>query len=133
MVTLLALLTLSSLPVAAQNNITVKGQVKNETGQAVPGAAIMLKGAKAGVAADTSGSFTISAPATGTLVFSSVGYATQEVAIQNRAQLSVVLTSISGKLEDVIVVGYGSQRKKDATGAVTSVSGTTLWKYLPRT
>ncbi|WP_295122757.1 TonB-dependent receptor [uncultured Chitinophaga sp.] len=113
-------------PIYAQNNITIRGQVRSDRGQAVPGAAIALKGTSRGVAADTAGNFTIQAPGTGTLVISSIGYSPNEVPIQNRNQLLVVLTTNVGSLTDVIVVGYGSQRKKDVTGAVTSVSGSTL-------
>lgn len=125
-VILLALQVLYSQPAFAQSTITVKGQVKNEKGQAVPGAAITVKGTSGGIAADTAGNFTISTSPTAILVFSSVGYQSQEVPVQHRTEILVVLVTSAGNMEDVIVVGYGSQRKKDVTGAVTSVSGNTL-------
>src|SRR5437867_2344324 len=82
-ITFSALLTIfSSFSVFAQNTIRVKGHVTNESGQAVPKVSVVLKGTSNGVTANDNGDFEISAPSNGTLVISSVGYGSKEVAVQ---------------------------------------------------
>ena len=111
----------------AQNNITVRGRVLNETGQGVPNASITVKGTSIGVSSNSTGDFEISAPSNGTLVISSVGFAPLEVGIGGRTNLSVALQASAGTdLEQVVVIGYGAQRKKDVTGSTVSVKGETL-------
>jgi len=109
-----------------QNTIMVRGQVKNENGQPIPGASVTVKGTTSGTACDESGNFTINVPSAGTLVISSIGYLAKEVAVNNRNKIAITLSAAVTSMQDVIVVGYGSQRKKDVTGAVTSVTGATL-------
>ena len=118
---LLMLLT-SANNIFAQKAHTVSGTVTDEQGTAVSGASIRIKNASGGISTDSSGRFRLDVPnANGILVISSVGYATQEVAIRNRAAIEVRLTSTSASLNDVIVVGYGTQRKRDVTGSVISL------------
>jgi TonB-linked SusC/RagA family outer membrane protein len=125
-IVLLVLQSLFSLSLYAQSTIRVKGQVKNETGQPVPGASVSIKGTSTGSACDEAGNFLITVSPAATLVISSIGYTPREVAINSRTQIDVTLTAAAGTMQDVIVVGYGSQRKKDVTGAVASVSAATL-------
>jgi TonB-linked SusC/RagA family outer membrane protein len=101
----------------------VSGQVKNESGQPVPGASVVVKGQTRGVACDVDGRFEISAPAKGVLVISSVGFSRSEVPVNNRAMLSIVLTSLASTVNDVVVIGYGTQRKEAVTGSVASIKG----------
>ena len=108
----------------AQNTIRVKGHVTNESGQPVPKVSVVLKGTSNGVTGNDNGDFEMSAPSNGTLVISSVGYGSKEVAVQQ--SVSVTLGSLTANLNEVIVVGYGTQRKRDVTGAVASVSAATL-------
>lgn len=106
----------------AQNK-TVSGKVSDEKGSPVVGASVVVKGTTTGTSTDAAGTFKLSVPSTATtLVISYVGYASQEVNISNSTDVSVSLapTTTSG-LTDVVVVGYGTSRKKDLTGAVTSV------------
>jgi TonB-dependent starch-binding outer membrane protein SusC len=115
-----------SLSMYAQNNIRVRGHVTNETGQPVPKVSVVIKGTSTGVTGNDNGDFEINAPANAALVISSVGYNRVEVNINNRQSISVTINSLAGSMNEVIVVGYGTQRKRDVTGSVVSVSGTTL-------
>ncbi|RRB12819.1 SusC/RagA family TonB-linked outer membrane protein [Larkinella knui] len=104
---------------------TVKGRVLDDKGTGLPGATVLLKGsANLGTATDTEGQFTLNVPdGNGTLVISSIGFTSQEVAIGNRATLpDIRLTSDVKALTEVVVVGYGTQRRKDLTGAVAVVN-----------
>ncbi|BAV06825.1 TonB-linked outer membrane protein, SusC/RagA family [Filimonas lacunae] len=108
----------------AQNTTKVTGQVKNESGQPVPQASVTVKGRSGGVSADENGNFVITVSPTATLVVSSVGYNSIEVPVNNRASVLVTLTTAtSSTTNEVIVIGYGSQRKKDVTGSVASIAG----------
>jgi TonB-dependent starch-binding outer membrane protein SusC len=86
------------------------------------GATVHVKGGSATTQTDASGRFTIVAPINGTLVFSYVGYASYEEAIRNRSFLNIQMNSSIRQLGDVVVVGYGTQAKKDLTGSVASIS-----------
>lgn len=99
----------------------VRGQIVDENDQAIPGASVLVKGTATGVAADLDGNYSISAPSTGTLVFSFIGYTPKEVAIGNQSQINVKLTPDVSDLEEVVVVGYGTVRKSQLTGAISSV------------
>lgn len=121
-----AFLLLAVVFLQAQN-ITVRGRVLNESGQGVPNASITVKGTTDGVSSSNDGSFEISAPSNGTLVISSVGFASQEIAINGRTTISTALqTSAGTDLEQVVVIGYGAVRKRDVTGSTVSVGGEKL-------
>ncbi len=108
--------------VAMAQNITVKGRVLKDDGQPVQGASVQLKGATAGTTTNDNGDFSISVPSNGTLVISAVDFVTQEIKINNRTTVSVKLAAIDKTLDAVVVVGYGTQRKRDVTGSVVSVN-----------
>src|SRR6476620_770649 len=72
--------------------------------------------------------YSISAPGNGSLVFSSIGFATQSVPINNRTTIAIKLVNTEQQLEQVVVVGYGTQRRKDVTGAVASIAGAEIAK-----
>ena len=110
-----------SLTASAQN-ITVKGRITNETGQPVPGASVFVKGTTVGVSSNAEGNFEISSPSNAALIISSVGYATKEVNVSGQTTLNVRLGTSSTDLEQVVVVGYGTQRRKDITGSIVSVT-----------
>jgi TonB-linked SusC/RagA family outer membrane protein len=114
-----------ALPVFAQN-IRVKGLVVNDAGQAVARPSVLVKGTTIGVTGDDNGNFEINAPSNGTLVISAVDFTTQEVKINGQTTLGVALVSLNKSLGEVVVTGYGTQRKKDVTGAVVSLRGATL-------
>ncbi len=123
------LLSLFTTAVFAQETITVKGKVTDaSSGESLIGVTIVVKGSNQGVNSDVQGNFSISAPSNSTLVFSYLGYTTNEVPVNNRTSLNVQLESSSEVLEQVVVVGYGTQRKSDVTGSVSRVSGAEIAK-----
>ncbi|RYZ53425.1 MAG: hypothetical protein EOP49_07320, partial [Sphingobacteriales bacterium] len=111
---------------ASAQNITIKGRVVNDDGAAIPNASVTVKGSSVGSTTDDNGNFTISAPGTGTLVFSSVGFTPVEVAINARTTINTTLKAGNNDLDQVVVIGYGTQRKADVTGSTVSVKGETL-------
>ena len=106
--------------------ILVKGRITNEAGDPVPKASVTVKQTARGVSTTDDGSFEIKAPSNGTLVVSSVGFVTREIKINNQASVSLSLVSLNNELVQVVVVGYGTQKRALVTGAVSSVSGKTL-------
>ncbi|SFC09846.1 SusC/RagA family TonB-linked outer membrane protein [Spirosoma endophyticum] len=116
---------------ASLADVTISGKVVDEKGSGLPGVSVIVKGSTQGTNTDGTGSFKIIAPNTSsTLVFSFVGYAKQEVVIGNRTSLNVTLVPDDQTLNEVVVVGYGSQLKKEITGAVQTVSAAEI-KDLP--
>ncbi len=109
-----------STPLFAQN-ITVKGQVTSENGTPVQRPSIVIKGTTNGVTGDDNGNFSITAPGNATLVISAIDFATKEIKVNNQTSLNVSLVSLEKNLGEIIVTGYGTQRKKDITGSVISV------------
>jgi len=109
---------------AAAQGRTVTGTIKSaEDGTALPGVTVQIKGTNRGTNSDSEGRFSLSSvPDNATLVFSFIGLTTQEVAVGNRSSVDVQLTADAKSLEEVVVVGYGTQRRKDLTGSVTQVS-----------
>ncbi|WP_022823924.1 SusC/RagA family TonB-linked outer membrane protein [Hymenobacter norwichensis] len=107
-------------------DITIKGRVLDETGGGLPGVNVVVKGTTNGAQTDPDGRYTITAPEDGTLVFSYVGYTAQEVAIGGRTTVDLTLAPDSKALSEVVVVGYGTQSKRDLTGAVARVEGTEI-------
>ena len=110
----------------AQNTIHVVGRVVSDSGQAVSKATIAVKGSSQAVSSDDNGNFDISVPANATLTVSSVGFLPSSIKLGGRANLQIVLTHTSNSLDQVIVVGYGSQKKSDVTGSVARVTAATL-------
>ena len=104
----------------------VKGTVRNEKGEALPGATITVKGKPTSAVTDQDGNFTIQAPPGATLSISAVGYAPFEQKLNGRTALDVVLQLKAAELSDVVVVGYGTQKKADLTGAVVAVTGSEM-------
>jgi TonB-linked SusC/RagA family outer membrane protein len=116
-------LLLFSVSGYSQNTLNIKGRITNESGQPVPNVSVVIKGSSTGVASNDAGNFEIMASPNATLVFSSIGYAPQEIAVNNRKNISVILGNAAGSMTDVVVVGYGTQRKEAVTGSVASISG----------
>ncbi|TDE18410.1 SusC/RagA family TonB-linked outer membrane protein [Dyadobacter psychrotolerans] len=102
--------------------IDVSGKITGDNGEELPGVSILLKGTTTGATSDVNGVFKLSIPeGNGTLVFSYVGYLTQEVQVNNRSIIDVKLLTDTKALEEIVVVGYGTMKKSDVTGAITSV------------
>jgi TonB-linked SusC/RagA family outer membrane protein len=124
-------LSVSTVPAMASvqqdQTIKVSGQVVDQEGEPLIGATIKVKGAQAGVVTDFDGNFTIDAPANGTLLVSYVGYKDREIAVRGRAILNQIqLESDAMLLDQVVVVGYGVQKKADLTGSVSIVNADEL-------
>ena len=109
-------------------DIQVTGKITGENGEALTGVSVTLKGTAKGTETDSSGAFTVTAPADGTLVITYVGYLTQEVKVNSQSQINIQLKPSGTQLNEVVVVGYGTQRKIDVTGSVAHVKGDELSK-----
>ena len=104
---------------ALAQDITVKGTVKDENGEPVPGAAVVDKqNGKNGVVTDIDGKFTITVAAEGFLEISSLGFATLLEPVNSRKEITVTLKTENSKLDEVVVIAYGTAKKSDLTGAV---------------
>lgn len=112
----------------SQAVINVSGQVADTNGEPIIGATIQVKGKSVGTATDINGRFSIQASAKDRLQVSYIGYQMQEVPIGNGAQLKIVLKEDTELLDEVVVVGYGTVKKSDLTGAVSTVSTEALMK-----
>ena len=125
---LLTWIILMGLSVFAQNTQTVRGKVIDESGESLPGVSVILKNATSiGTATDFDGNFTLTIPdGRQTLVFSLLGMETQEVIATGSSALNVVMKESTQLLEEVVVVGYGTQRKESVVGAITQTSGRVL-------
>jgi len=107
--------------------IDLKGKVTDEKGGVMPGVSVRLKGSSTGTMTDSNGNYALTLPdGSRTLVFSFIGYISQEIPINNITIINVVLKEESNALSEVVVVGYGTQKKVNLTGAVSAVSGNEL-------
>ncbi|OWW24657.1 SusC/RagA family TonB-linked outer membrane protein [Zobellia sp. OII3] len=100
---------------------TVSGTITDETGAPLPGATVLEKGTTNGTTTDFDGNYKISASQNAVLIVSYLGYSTKEVAVNGQNNLNVQLDPDATQLEDVVVVGYGTQKRSDITGAIASV------------
>lgn len=116
-------------PVAGATQITVTGKVTDHKGEPLPGVSIKLKGTTKGVTTDSEGRYTIhTVDENGTLVFSYIGFASQEITVSGRTAINVMLEEQSAGLNGVVVVGYGTQRKGNVTGSIATVNSADITK-----
>ena len=102
---------------------TVLGKVTDNNGQALPGVSVVVKETSTGTSTDANGAFSISVPrASSVLVFSYVGYPIQEIEVGNKTTINVSLSPAAGQLNEVVVIGYGTQKRKEVTSAVATVN-----------
>jgi len=107
--------------------IVVTGTVRDEKGESLPGVSIKIKNSAGGATTDIAGKFSISVPdANSILIFTYVGYTTQEVSISGRTSLNVVLRESSTALTEVVVIGYGTQQKPNVTGAISGITSESI-------
>jgi len=100
----------------------VKGVVTSEKGEPLSGVSIAVKGSSKATTTDAQGKFEISVAENAILVFTYVGFADKEIAVNKQTFINAVLTEENAELSQVVVVGYGTQKKKDLTGSVASIS-----------
>ena len=125
-ITILFIFLLSGISIALAQNITVKGTVVDKTGASLPGVTVTLIATTIGTQTDANGHFSLSVPANGTLRFTFVGYNAKEVAVNSQMVVNVTLQENSTDLSEVVVIGYGTQKKATVTGAISSVSAADL-------
>jgi len=118
--TVVLLLVFTASFVQAQDT-QVSGTILDETGMPLPGVSILLKGTTRGTTTDLDGKYSIAAPADGVLVFSFIGYNNIEETVGSRSKIDLTLTPDVSNLDEVVVVGYGTQKKSQLTGAISSV------------
>lgn len=118
---LLFIILIMSISASAQS-VTVIGSVKDNSGEGIIGASVVEKGTTNGIITDLNGNFSLHIPIKATLVISYIGFITQEVQVNGKQSLQVVLKEDSKILDEVVVIGYGSMKKSDLTGAVVSAN-----------
>jgi len=104
-------------------DVKVSGKVRDAEGQPIAAVSVRIKGSNVGTTTDASGSYSLTAPEGATLVFSSVGYQTVEVAVSGRTEVNVVMQVAAKDINEVVVIGYGQASKRDLTGSIVKVSG----------
>jgi TonB-linked SusC/RagA family outer membrane protein len=110
-----------------QANFAIEGKVSDNTGSPLPGVNILVKGTASGTTSDSDGNFKLNvADGNAVLVFSFIGYITQEVGVANRTSINISMEADVVSLSEVVVTGYGSQSKRDITGAVSTLDSKTL-------
>ncbi|MCD9015672.1 SusC/RagA family TonB-linked outer membrane protein [Parachryseolinea silvisoli] len=119
---------LAGLSTAHAQKQTITGKITDETGTPIPGVNVLVKGTSYGTTANIDGGFTLEAAPTDVLVISFIGYKTQEVPVGNQTQISVTISEDLTTLDEIVVVGYGEQKKALNTGANLHVKGDDLQK-----
>ena len=122
----MALFLLCLFPLGALAQSLIKGTVKDVSGDPIIGASVKVQGSKSGVITDFDGNFSVPAENNATLVISYIGYTTETVKVSGRNNLSITLREDAQTLNDIVVIGYGVQKKSDLTGSVASVKAEDL-------
>lgn len=125
---LLLVLLMTGFAAMAQTGRPLKGKITDVKGEALPGVSVSVKGTSQGTASSATGEFTITVSPDATLVISAIGFATKEVPVAGKSTLSIVLEESSKGLDEVVVVGYGTQKKGDVTAAISTVNTKNLEK-----
>ena len=126
---LLTLFWLASATYVFSQEITITGNVTDNTGEPLPGANILVKGSTNGTQTDFDGKYTITADSNATIVVSYIGFVSTEVAVNGKSVINVSLLEDASQLEEVVVIGYGTQKKSDLTGSVSTVDGDEISKF----
>ncbi len=104
------------------SQIIIKGKITDERGEPLIGVSVKVKGTQTGTSSDINGQYSISVSESAVLVFSYLGFQEMEVPVLDKSSINVVMKTTTSNLQEVVVVGYGTQKKKDVTGAVSSVT-----------
>ncbi|HEX2969516.1 MAG TPA: TonB-dependent receptor [Bacteroidales bacterium] len=120
-------IALAAFPSPDDQQVRVTGKITDESGAGMPGVNIQVKGSTIGIITDENGQYSVNVPdSKATLVFSFIGYVTQEVALDGRTTVDVALKAEVTGLDEVVVVGYGTQKRANVVGAVASISGAAI-------
>lgn len=114
------------LQVLAQTPLSIKGKITDQSGSGLGGVTITLDGTNTATVSKNDGTFSISVPANSNLSISHVGYETQKVTVTSQEDLNISMMPLNASLTQVVVVGYGTQRRATVTGAIANVSGKTV-------
>ena len=129
---LFKILTLLVITYSGAQNVEVSGNVQDNTGLPIPGANVIVKKASKGAVTDFDGNFIVSDVAIGTtLSISYIGYVTKEIVVVNNSKLTIILDEDLAQLDEVVVIGYGTQTKKEITGAVSVIGAETIEALKP--
>lgn len=120
--------SLRLLPAPVRPDVPVSGRVVDEKGQGLPGVTVLVQGTNTGVSTNADGTFALNAPPNSTLIFSSIGFLTQRVALGDQRTVNVTLLADLKTLDDVVVVGYGTRRRSEVSGAVTQIEADKITK-----
>src|SRR5687767_4841012 len=125
------LLQFAVLTAQSQTN-KVTGTIKDSKGSPLSGVSVVLKGAKSGTTTDPEGRFVIEVPdQKAVLVFSLIGHANKEEVVGARKSIDIVLLESANSLDEVVVIGYGTQKKRDVTGAISSITAKAIEEKQP--
>ncbi len=124
--TLFLLLSLAVGGSLRAQEATVQGKVTDDSGGTIPGVSVTVRGTQRGTISNVDGAYSVNANSNAILVFSFLGYVSQEVPVNNRSTVNVSLKTDTKALEEVVVVGYGTQRKVETTGSIASVKADEL-------
>ncbi|WP_373493654.1 SusC/RagA family TonB-linked outer membrane protein [Aquiflexum sp.] len=117
------LILVESTSAALPFDVQVSGTVTDEKGEPLPGASVTIKGTTTGTVTDLDGRYSLLSPDVATLVFSYIGFETMEVPVNNRSQINIILKAEIAALDEIVVVGYGTKKKINLTGAVSTAKG----------
>ena len=115
--------TYAGAPENEHADIKVSGKVTAASGEGIAGVSVSVKGSRLGTSTDGSGNYSITVPNDATLVFSSVGFESTEVAVAGKSTIDVTLQPSVQKIDEVVVIGYGTANKRDLTGSIVKISG----------
>jgi TonB-dependent starch-binding outer membrane protein SusC len=108
------------------DEVEIKGRVLDQKGDPLPGVTVVVEGTSIGTVTDIDGYYTISAPENGFLLFSFIGFETQRQSVTNKSEINVTLIEDAQSLEEVVVIGYGTQKRENLTGSISSISSKKL-------
>ncbi|MCO4294389.1 TonB-dependent receptor [Solitalea sp. MAHUQ-68] len=113
---------LKSFRITEEANVKITGTVVDESGAPMPGVSVVVKGSSLGTSTDGDGKFTLNVPENSTLIFQFIGYSKQEINIGNSTKINVQMKPEEHSLNEVLVVGYGTQKRREVTGAITKIN-----------
>lgn len=129
--TLIILLLLTTLSTVFAQNIKISGKVTDNSGESLPGVTIAVKGTSLATSSDINGNYLITAPANSILVYSFIGFSTQAITAGYRTSINIVLQPTASTLNDVVVIGYGSQKSEKVSGSISTLKSSDIQKVNP--
>ena len=129
--TLIILLLLTTLSTVFAQSIKISGKVTDNSGESLPGVTIAVKGTSLATSSDVNGNYSITAPANATLVYSFIGFSTQAITAGNRTSINIALQPTASTLNDVVVIGYGTQKSEKVSSSISTLKSSDIQKDNP--